>query len=173
MGNSGDVTERRLVLIRHAKTAAGSPDIDRELTERGRRDAHEIGRRLRALELAPDRVVVSPARRAQETWTLAAAELDSTPEPEIDEHVYDNNVRSLLTIARETVPELGTVFVVGHNPSMHEFAIALDGGTGDADARIAIAAKFPTSGIAVFAVAEWPALTFGGATLLHFDVPRG
>jgi phosphohistidine phosphatase len=71
---------RRLVLLRHAKSAW--PDVadhERPLARRGRRDAPVAGRWLRTAGRVPDRVVCSTARRARETWQLAAAELDASP----------------------------------------------------------------------------------------------
>src|SRR4051812_5759340 len=50
------MTQRRLILIRHAKTEQGGVDLDRALTGRGRRDAREIGRWLAANDHVPDRV---------------------------------------------------------------------------------------------------------------------
>src|SRR6266851_4698449 len=58
---------RRLVLLRHAKSAW--PDVadhERPLARRGRRDAPVAGRWLRAAGRAPDRVICSTARRARE-----------------------------------------------------------------------------------------------------------
>src|SRR3954453_9424386 len=65
------VQPRRLVLVRHAQAAQGEVDADRTLTERGARQAAAIGAWLAQTGLIPDRVVVSPARRAQQTWELA------------------------------------------------------------------------------------------------------
>ena len=56
-----------LLLWRHAEAAAGEPDLARPLTERGRRQAERMARFL-APRLPKDlRIIVSPARRAQET----------------------------------------------------------------------------------------------------------
>src|SRR5437764_10634528 len=92
--------QRRVVLVRHAKTEQGFPDLERVLTGRGRRDAAEIGRWLEAQRIAPDLVVVSPATRAKQTWELAAAELDGDPPTEVDDRVYTNSVEALLEIVR-------------------------------------------------------------------------
>jgi phosphohistidine phosphatase len=167
------MTQRRLVLVRHAKAAVGSPDFERPLSERGQRDAAAIGRWLREHGIAPDRIVVSPATRALQTLERLAAAFDPLPTHEVDSRIYDNSVRELLTIARETSPDTHTVVLVGHSPSMHQLAASLDDGSGDPAARATLADKFPTSAVAVFAVDEWAALSFGAATLLHLDAPRG
>lgn len=166
-------TDRRLVLVRHAKAAEGTADIDRPLADRGRTDAPAIGRLLRDLGIAPDRVVVSPAKRTRQTWKLAAAELDASPAAESDDRIYDNSIRQLLAIAQSTDEAVGTLVLVGHNPSMHELVETLDDGRGDPAVRARLADGFRTSAVAVFAVTEWPALTAGSARLVHLATPRG
>jgi phosphohistidine phosphatase len=56
-----------LLLWRHAEAAAGEPDLARPLTERGRRQAERMARFLAPRLPKELRIVVSPARRAQET----------------------------------------------------------------------------------------------------------
>jgi phosphohistidine phosphatase len=59
-----------LYLVRHAKSSWAEPglaDIDRPLNKRGKRDAPEMGRRLKERDAVPDRIVTSPAKRARGT----------------------------------------------------------------------------------------------------------
>jgi len=169
------VTTRQLVLVRHAKaTAEGRTDAKRALAARGRADAPAVGRWLAAEGIVPDRAVVSPARRAAQTWELAAAELRPAPETVVDDRLYTNTVEDLLAVVRETPPGVGIVALVGHNPSVEQLALALDDGTGDADARQEMSDKYPTSGVAVFTLAaDWSSVAPGGGTLVAFAVPRG
>jgi phosphohistidine phosphatase len=168
------MTTRRVVLVRHAKAAAGEDDHERPLTDRGVRDATEVGRWLALSGMQADRVVSSTARRARQTWDHAATVLDWAPEI-LDEHrMYDNTVDALLAIIHETPPEVGTLVLVGHNPSIGELAAALDDGTGDADSRDALARSYPTSGVSSFDVpTEWAGLEPGGAAVTSFVVLRG
>jgi len=169
------VTTRTLVLIRHAKAeAGGASDAQRVLAPRGEDDAAAIGRWLATHGLSPDLVVVSPARRAQQTWDAAAAGLGPVPAPVVDRRIYDNSVGDLLAVAGEAPSDTTTQFLVGHNPSMAELASALDDGAGDAGARAEMARNYPTSAVAVFTVdGEWSALQPGAGRLLQFAVPRG
>jgi phosphohistidine phosphatase len=169
------VTTRSLVLVRHAKSESdGGVDARRPLAERGVADARAVGGWLAGHGLIPDRVVVSPARRARQTWDLARAELKEAPEPVVDERIYANTVGDLLAVVGETPPDVRTLVVVGHNPSMAELALALDDGRGDAGARTELGRKYPTSGVAVFAVdGEWAAVDGPAGTLTDFSVPRG
>jgi len=167
-------TLRRLVLIRHAKAAQGGIDVERPLAERGRVDAAAIGRWLAERSLLPDRVVVSPARRASQTWQLAGAELGAVAKAVVDERVYDNTVSDLLRVVRESPPDAWTLALVGHNPSIAELASVLDDRHGETTARQEMAQKYPTSGIAVFELGiEWAEVDFGSGTLRQFAAPRG
>ena len=56
-----------LILWRHAEAAEGVPDITRQLTARGKKQAEEVGKWLRARLPAQTRVLVSPARRTLQT----------------------------------------------------------------------------------------------------------
>ncbi len=167
-------TPRRLVLIRHAKAAQGGIDAERPLAERGLVDAAAVGRWLAERNLLPDRVVVSPARRASQTWQLAGAELGPVARAVVDERVYDNTLSDLLRVVRESPPDVGTLAVVGHNPSIAELASVLDDRRGEPVARQELAQKYPTSGIAVFELGiEWEQVDFGTGTLRQFAAPRG
>src|SRR5690348_8811929 len=90
--------QRRLVLIRHAAAAQAPVDADRPLTDQGTAQAAAIGRWLQQRALRPERVVVSPARRARQTWDAAAAQLPTPPEATLDERIYDNTVEALFAV---------------------------------------------------------------------------
>ena len=163
---------RRLLLVRHAKAAQGGVDVDRPLTKRGIRQAAAIGAWLEQAGLVPDRVVVSPARRAAQTWERAGAPLEPAPQLIVDERIYDNTVESLLEAIREAPGDVRTLAVVGHNPSIAELTDVLDDGKGSADARRDIEAGFPTAGVAMFELATpFDAIAPGTATLTDFTVP--
>src|SRR3954466_13009099 len=57
----------RLVIVRHAEAAPGSPDELRTLTPHGREQAREFGARRREEVGEPDAVLASPLLRARET----------------------------------------------------------------------------------------------------------
>lgn len=180
---AGSVTEpvasRHLIVFRHAKAAW--PDVEdrqRPLAERGRRDAPAAGRWLREAQRRPDalridRVVCSPARRTRETWELAAAELDDPPQPVYDGRVYAATTSTLLTVLHETPAHVRCLVLVGHNPGIQNLTLSLArGDSGDPLGRVR--EKYPTSGIALFAVdSAWVELTPGHVLLTEFAIPRG
>ncbi len=166
---------RQLVLFRHAKSAW--PDVadhERPLARRGRRDAPVAGRWLRAAGLLPDRVVCSTAKRARQTWQLAAAELDSSPAVSFDHRVYGTSAGELLDLARDTAPATHRLLIVGHDPAIQELAVALASGrAGDAGALDRVRVKFPTAAIAVLELTgTWRELGPGQTRLTAFVVPR-
>jgi phosphohistidine phosphatase len=111
----------RLVLVRHAEAAPGSPDELRALTPEGHKQARKLGDRLRAEGIEPEAVLSSPLLRARET----AADLGfGRPEPreELAPGAKAEDVRALLADRGDTV------VVVGHQPDCGEIAAALSGG---------------------------------------------
>jgi phosphohistidine phosphatase len=109
----------RLVIVRHAKAAPGSPDELRPLTAEGREQARLLGERLRPL--TPDAVVTSPLLRARQT--AAALGLG---EPEIDDRLAPGATAEDVRAAAEERGE--TVVVVGHQPDCGRAAATLAGG---------------------------------------------
>jgi phosphohistidine phosphatase len=65
------------------------------------------------------------------------------------------------------------LMLVGHNPGMHELALALAGG-GDKAGLRALADNLPTSGLAVFdfAVNDWSDVAFRRGKLVLFVTPK-
>jgi phosphohistidine phosphatase len=166
---------RQLLLLRHAKSAW--PDVadhERPLARRGRRDAPVAGRWLRAAGRVPDRVVCSTARRARDTWQLAAAELDASPVVSFDQRVYGATGGELLDLARETPPRAHTLLIVGHDPAMQELTLALASArAGEEDPLARVRLKFPTAAIAVLEfTGTWHQLGPKQARLTAFVVPR-
>jgi phosphohistidine phosphatase len=165
---------RRLVLFRHAKSEW--PDVadhDRPLAKRGRRDAPAVGRWLAASGYLPDAVICSTARRARETWELAATGLAAVapapgraPAVRYEPRVYEATVLSLLMLVREFDDAWRTAVVVGHNPGLAELTVGL-AGTDSAPGQ-----AFPTAAVAVLGLAgPWAAAAPGEARLLAFTVP--
>jgi phosphohistidine phosphatase len=166
---------RQLLLLRHAKSAW--PDVadhERPLARRGRRDAPVAGGWLRTAGRVPDRVVCSTARRARETWQLAAAELDACPAVRFDPRVYGAAAGELLDLARQTAPATRRLLIVGHDPAMQELTLALASAqAGDAEALGRVRFKFPTAAIAVLEfTGTWQGLGPEQARLTVFVVPR-
>ncbi|NUK55354.1 histidine phosphatase family protein [Streptomyces lunaelactis] len=166
---------RRLVVLRHAKSAwpEGVADHARPLGPRGLRDAPAVGRWLATADCLPDLVLCSTARRARQTWELAAAELGSIPPVRFERRVYAADEQQLIDAVHEVPVEMETLLLIGHNPGLQDLILLLAGETlGDALQRTRT--KFPTSAVAVLTWrGTWSALAPGTALLTDLAVPRG
>lgn len=162
------------MLLRHAKSAwPDVPDHERPLAGRGRRDAPVAGRWLRATGSGPDEVICSTARRARETWQLAAAELTVVPPVTFDDRVYAATSGGLLDLARQASDDVRSLLLVGHDPGLQDLALELAGPGGDAAGLARLRAKFPTAAVAVLSFeGGWPELRPAAARLTAFVVPR-
>jgi phosphohistidine phosphatase len=171
---------RRLMLLRHAKTETESPsgqDQDRRLDDRGHRDAAEIGGWIGRHPPFPDRVLVSPAVRAHQTWEVAWEAMKGlVPRPEIEflPELYGADPTDLLHMIRmASVSDPKRLMLVGHNPGMHELALTLIG-SGDAAAKKALDHNLPTSGLAIFdfPTNDWTDVAFRRGKLVQFVSPK-
>ena len=172
---------RRLMLLRHAKTENDAPsgqDQDRRLDDRGRLDAAAVGAWIgRHPPFLPDAVLVSPAVRAQQTWEIVWEAIKThAPQPRVEfpAELYGADPAKLLQIIRmaeATDPK--RLMVIGHNPGMHELALALAGG-GDAAAKKALEDNLPTTGLAIFdfSTEDWNEVAFRRGTLVRFTSPK-
>jgi phosphohistidine phosphatase len=171
---------RRLMLLRHAKTENDAPsgrDQDRRLDPRGHRDAAEIGGWIGTHPPFLDHVMVSPAVRAVQTWDIAwEAMKEHAPKPQIElvpELYGADAAQLLLNIRMASATDPKRLMLVGHNPGMHELALALIG-SADAASRQAVLDNLPTSGLAVFdfATDDWNDVAFRRGRLMLFVSPK-
>lgn len=170
---------RQLILLRHAKSSwddPGLPDHARPLNARGRRAAAVMAAVMRDLGLAPDLVLVSSARRTLQTLE-ALAPLPDSPIVEPMDDLYLATWQRMLDTLRGLPETVRSVLVIGHNPGLHDLALALAGpdamerGTAPGTARLA--ENFPTAALAEFSVAlPWRSLAQGQARLLRFIAPN-
>ena len=155
-----------LFLLRHAKAEPGADaerDSERNLAERGERDATLMGRFLNEAEWIPSLVVTSPAVRARATAELAieaagwSCPLRETP------RFYESSVESVLAVVR-SVDGDGALLLVGHEPTWSMLASSLMGG-GEL--------RLPTAGVAylAFDLDEWAEAAPGSGVLRGLVTP--
>ncbi len=108
-----------LILWRHAEAKDGTPDLERELTAKGHKHAEKMAAFLRARLPEHTRILVSPAKRAQQTAlaltkhyiTDAALGTSASPQTVLDAIGWPDAE--------------GTVLVVGHQPTLGQIAARL------------------------------------------------
>ena len=106
-------------LLRHgdAEDGAGKPDAERDLTEKGERQARAAGQALRKLGVELDVCLTSPKVRAKRTADLACEPLDCPIEE--DDRLAGGDFDPL-----ELAAGRGEVMLVGHEPDFSS-AVAL------------------------------------------------
>jgi phosphohistidine phosphatase len=164
---------RELLLLRHAKSDRSDPtwlDFDRPLAERGREDAHTIGRWIQEQRLVPDHIITSPSKRTLQTLKRARTHFD--PDNLIscshDARIYEAPMTDLLASLADSPAQANRVLLVGHNPGLESLMSYLDGQNDTDDTCIEDVKRFPTSALAHFIMpSDWRQLNHGCAKLVN------
>lgn len=151
----------RLILLRHAKSAWDEPaldDHDRPLNARGRAAAPRIGAWIRDRPPFPDRVLVSTARRARETWDRLGLPVRA----ELRGDLYLAGPETI----RAALPGDGCALLIGHNDGLRDAAAAFCARPPDHPAF----PRFPTAACLILRFDGPP--EWGAGMVDAFTVPR-
>jgi phosphohistidine phosphatase len=162
--------KRTLVMIRHAKSSWANPlqsDFDRPLNERGNKDAPDMGIRLRKAGLIPDLIIASTAKRTRQTANHIAQATGYNPDKiHWEEKLYHCIPVVFEELIYEVADDVGTVFIIAHNPGITEFVNQLspDFYTGN----------MPTCGMvgADMDMAAWNGFPNAKRKVFLFDYPK-
>lgn len=159
---------RELLLVRHAKSDWREPnqeDIDRPLSEKGKKNAKKVGRWLRECNLMPDLILVSPAKRAQQTFKRICNECPSLSQT-VDA-LYLAELDELKQVLAN-INEHGRVMIIGHNPGLEKLYRFLRNDSLQDETHL-----FPTASVAHFILPEdWQSLEAGDGKLQQFVRPK-
>lgn len=108
-----------LILWRHAEAEEGMPDNARSLTEKGEKQAEKMAAFLRVRLPHDTRILVSPAKRTQQT--AHALTKHFITEPDI---ASGASPEAIIKAANWPDGE-GSVLIVGHQPALGEVAALL------------------------------------------------
>ncbi len=143
--------------MRHAKSdwEQGLADRERPLASRGEHDAPRMGQWMQDLGWVPDHALVSPARRAQQTYALAASAWDQAPSKDTVDVLYGGHMGDYLDALAAS--DAGTVMLVAHDPTMTDLVRHL---APDAP-RTDTGKTMPTGSVALFedrklVALQWP-----------------
>jgi phosphohistidine phosphatase len=117
------------------------------------RAAEAVGRHMRQAGLVPDVVLVSSARRTQQTLeALQTAGLwDDWPNVDTLPALYMAGAAQLRELARAIPETVRSALIISHNPGLHELAMGLAGPAGGA-AQARLANGYPTASLAEFLI---------------------
>ena len=101
-----------LILWRHAEAEDGYPDDERALTPKGIEQAKKMAEWLKARMPKETQILVSPAKRAQETANALAL-----PFTTLNELAPSASPHDLLKVANWDTSK-GSVLIVGHQPTL-------------------------------------------------------
>jgi phosphohistidine phosphatase len=165
---------KTLTLLRHAKSGWDDPvarDFDRPLNPKGQRAAAMVGRHMKALALAFDHVVASPAVRVVETLDHLGQGYGGDLAPAWDQRIYLASAATLLDVVHGLPEGADHVLLVGHNPGLEELVLLL---VAEGSLRESVEAKFPTASLAemTFESMTWGGIVAEGGTLTRFIRPR-
>ncbi|MGH2532393.1 MAG: SixA phosphatase family protein [Thermomicrobiales bacterium] len=160
---------KTLLILRHAKTQPDAPrgDWERQLTERGERDAATMGHLIASLPDLPDAVVTSDAVRARQTAEIVVEAAGLFAPVTLEPRIYAAEWRSLLDVVRGLPDEAACALIIGHNPGFEELAAALAEGN-------AVVDHLPTAGLVYLDLdaATWRDVRPGGGTLRAVHTPK-
>jgi phosphohistidine phosphatase len=160
---------RYLYLLRHAESAEkqmGQHDRDRELTQRGVREASLIGAYLLKENAKFDAVHCSSASRARST-AMVLVEAMKIEGEKIDEReeLYDASTRTFFEFITQLDDDEQTILCIGHNPVISYLAESLS------KSEIG---EMPPAGLAVlkFTLDHWKEILPGTAELQNYVYPK-
>jgi len=158
---------KNIIFVRHAKSSWESfsiPDHDRPLNARGKRDATNMGKKLKELGIIPEIILSSSAKRAKKTAKKIASELN-IENILIEEELYHAPPIIFMQIISKITEQYKNVMIVAHNPAMTDI---INNFTNDSIFNV------PTTGIfsVKFNVNNWQEVSFENGKLQDFIYPK-
>jgi phosphohistidine phosphatase len=166
----------RLLLLRHAKAAAGAlgaPDFDRPLVAQGRRAAALVGEHIARHRLEPDRILCSASRRTRETLAALVPHVAGDTEIKVARALYEPAAGHYCDAIGRFGGTANTLLVIGHNPGMQDTAEILIG-SGNGELRDIAVTRFSTAALAVidFDETRWDEVLPHTGRIVAFFRPR-
>jgi phosphohistidine phosphatase len=119
------------MLLRHGKSdweTTNRGDRNRPLSRRGERASATMGLVLRKMGEIPDRVITSPALRAEATATIARLSGGWGSPLEVSEDLYGEGPGAALDVAARCGGTTDRLMLVGHEPTWSDLAERITGG---------------------------------------------
>ncbi len=160
---------KTLFLVRHAKSTWSEPrvsDLERQLNERGKRDAPKVGKCLSKCKVKPEIIISSPAVRALRTAEKISKELSyKKSDILVDDYIYTSGAISLFNLIKSIGNSFQNAMLVGHNPSITQLVNNLSNSGFE---------NIPTCGVAIikFNSGSWSQIGIKTGKLLDYFTPK-
>src|SRR5688572_28064890 len=120
---------KKLYIVRHAKSSWGdftTPDFDRPLNDRGKKDAPEMAKRLLDKGAAIDIFISSPAKRAKSTCKAFCKVYDrDKDEIMFVDELYHASVETFNKVLSAIDDKWDAAIIFSHNPGITDFVNTL------------------------------------------------
>lgn len=160
---------KELLLLRHAKSDWKDPaleDMERPISDKGKKAACKIAQWIQEHELIPELVLVSPAKRTQQT--LNRLDLPKSTQIQTLEALYLADLTTLQRIISQLEAPVSRVMLIGHNPGFEKLTQWLTQTLSPTDPRL-----FPTASLAhIILPPHWQDLHAGDGRLANFIRPK-
>lgn len=114
---------KTLYLLRHAQAAPsqGEADKDRPLSPQGLEQAAALGKVMLSKDYTPEAALCSSALRTRQTLEGVMTSLPAIAVTHKDA-IYEAGRGEILTLIQSTPETVGSLLIVGHNPTIHGVA---------------------------------------------------
>ena len=160
---------KKLYIVRHAKSSwsdASLSDFDRPLNKRGFYDAPVMGSVLKNLDVSPDIVLSSPAKRALTTAEIISREIGFAKN-KIEElrELYHAGPLDIIEIINNLKNDYKSAMIVGHNPGLTYLINTLSNFN---------LPNLPTCGFVEidFHLKDWQAVSKNTGKVVRFEYPK-
>ena len=106
---------RKIFILRHAQAGAAQDDFERSLTAKGISDMQAMAQRVADLDLHPDFVLCSPAKRTRMTLEIFSPGVAA----QFPEKLYNADVGTHYEALKAVDDFCRSVMVVAHNPGIY------------------------------------------------------
>jgi phosphohistidine phosphatase len=160
---------KTLIIVRHGAFSHSDSqiaDVDHPLNRHGHYQVDRMAARLSELQLKPDLLVSSSARRAVETAEAYAKKFEIPLDAiQIEEEIFEAERADILRVVQALDDAVNTVVLFGHHPGVTKLLHHLtDGGV----------EKMPLGSFAVveFSVESWRTVSFKKGRLVEYVEPK-
>jgi len=119
---------KKLYLVRHADAeAATEQDIDRQLSDAGRKEATVLAETVSNKKVSCDVVFCSSAIRARQTCKEIMSSINAETTVQYLDELYYIDLKKAMEFLKGLDDSYESVVIVSHNPTMSDLAITLVG----------------------------------------------